>query len=105
VTRKAKEFGLIIVLKGHQNIVSDGEDTFVIERTTPSMTVGGTGDILSGLITGFRTKYGSLHSCLLGLFFNGLAGIRISDKIGSHMVASDLLTELPYVMKEYDKIK
>ena len=105
VTRKAKEFGLIIVLKGHQNIVSDGEDTFVIERTTPSMTVGGTGDILSGLITGFRTKYGSLHSCLLGLFFNGLAGLRISDKIGSHMVASDLLTELPYVMKEYDKIK
>ena len=105
VTRKAKEFGLIIVLKGHQNIVSDGEDTFVIERTTPSMTVGGTGDILSGLITGFRTKYGSLHSCLLGLFFNGLAGLRIADKIGSHMVASDLLTELPYVMKEYDKIK
>jgi ADP-dependent NAD(P)H-hydrate dehydratase len=105
VTRKAKEFGLIVVLKGHQNIVSDGEDTFVIERTTPSMTVGGTGDILSGLITGFRTKYGSLHSCLLGLFFNGLAGLRISDKIGSHMVASDLLTELPYVMKEYDKIK
>ena len=105
VTRKAKEFGLIIVLKGHQNIVSDGEDTFVIERTTPSMTVGGTGDILSGLITGFRTKYGSLHSCLLGLFFNGLAGLRVSDKIGSHMVASDLLTELPYVMKEYDKIK
>ena len=105
VTGKAKEFGLIIVLKGHQNIVSDGENAFVIERTTPSMTVGGTGDILSGLITGFRTKYGSLHSCLLGLFFNGQAGLRISDKIGSHMVASDLLTELPYVMKEYDKIK
>jgi NAD(P)H-hydrate epimerase len=105
VKRKAKEFGLIIVLKGHQNIVSDGEDNFVIERTTPSMTVGGTGDVLSGLITGFRTKYASLHSCLLGLFFNGLAGLRISDKIGSHMVASDLLTELPYVMKEYDKIK
>lgn len=104
VTRKAKEFGLIIVLKGHQNIVSDGEDTFVIERTTPSMTVGGTGDILSGLITGFRTKYGSLHSCLLGLFFNGQAGLRISGRIGSHMVASDLLTELPYVMKDYDKI-
>ena len=105
VSRKAKEFGLIIVLKGYQNIVSDGESTFVIERTTPSMTVGGTGDILSGLITGFRTKYGSVDSCLLGLFFNGKAGLRLSSKIGFHMLASDLLTELPYIMKEYDIIE
>ncbi|WP_458718775.1 NAD(P)H-hydrate dehydratase [Candidatus Nitrosocosmicus sp. R] len=104
VYRKAKEFGLIIVLKGYQNIISDGESTFVIERTTPSMTVGGTGDILSGLITGFRTKYGSVDSCLLGLFFNGKAGLRLSKKIGFHMLASDLLTELPYIMKEYDII-
>jgi NAD(P)H-hydrate epimerase len=104
VSRKAKEFGLIIVLKGYQNIVSDGVSTFVLERTTPSMTVGGTGDILSGLITGFRTKYGPLHSCLLGLFFNGKAASRLSNKIGFHMLASDLLTELPYVMKEYDTI-
>ncbi len=104
VSRKAKEFDLIIVLKGYQNIVSDGVRTFVIERATPSMTVGGTGDILSGLITGFRTKYGSLHSCLLGLFFNGKAASRLSNKIGFHMLASDLLTELPYVMKEYDTI-
>ena len=105
VSRKAKEFGLIIVLKGHQNIVSDGESTFVIERTTPAMTVGGTGDILSGLITGFRTKYASVHSCLLGLFFNGKAGLRLSSRIGFHIIASDLLTELPYIMKEYDIMK
>ena len=105
VSQKAKEFGLIIVLKGYQNIVSDGESTYVIERSTPSMTVGGTGDILSGLITGFRTKYGSVHSCLLGLFFNGKAGLRISSKIGFHMLASDLLTELPYIMKEYDTME
>lgn len=104
VSRTAKEFDLIIVLKGYQNIVSDGVSTFVIERATPSMTVGGTGDILSGLITGFRTKYGSLHSCLLGLFFNGKTASRLSSKIGFHMLASDLLTELPYVMKEYDAI-
>lgn len=105
VSQKAKEFGLIIVLKGYQNIVSDGESTYVIERSTASMTVGGTGDILSGLITGFRTKYGSVHSCLLGLFFNGKAGLRISSKIGFHMLASDLLAELPYIMKEYDTME
>jgi len=104
VSRKAKEFGLTIVLKGYQNIVSDGVSTFVLKRTTPSMTVGGTGDILSGLITGFRTKYESLNSSLLGLFFNGKAALRLSNKIGLHMLASDLLTELPFVMKEYDTI-
>lgn len=104
VTKKAKEHGLVITLKGFWNIVSDGDQTFVSQRTTPAMTVGGTGDILSGLVAGYLTKYDSIHACILGLYFNGLAGLNIFNKLGLHMVASDLLAELPSVMKDFDKI-
>lgn len=104
VTKKAKEYGLIITLKGFWNIVSDGEKVYVIQRTTPSMTVGGTGDILSGLVAGYLTKYEPAHACVLGLYFNGIAGLNLYSKVGLHMTASDLLSELPVVMKDYDVI-
>jgi ADP-dependent NAD(P)H-hydrate dehydratase len=104
VMKKAKEFGIVIVLKGYWNIISDGEQISVIERTTPSMTVGGSGDVLSGLISGFLTKNNAFESSILGLFFNGLAAISLYNKIGLHLKASDLLEELPLVMKDFDKL-
>src|SRR6185437_3336455 len=87
VIKKAREYGIVIVLKGYWNIVSDGERICVIERSTPSMTVGGTGDILSGLISGFLTKNDSFESSILGLFFNGLAGLNLYNKLGLHLMA------------------
>ncbi len=101
---KSKEYGIVIVLKGYWNIISDGDNVTVIDRTTPAMTIGGTGDILSGLIAGFLTKNNPFESSILGLYFNGLAGLKLFDKYGLHIVASDLLNELPIVMKSYDKI-
>ncbi|MER5176272.1 MAG: NAD(P)H-hydrate dehydratase [Candidatus Nitrosocosmicus sp.] len=104
VMKKAKEYGIVIVLKGYWNIVSDGEQISVIERTTPSMTVGGTGDVLSGLISGFLTKNSSFESAILGLFFNGLAGANLYNKLGLHLMASNLLEELPLVLKDFDTL-
>jgi ADP-dependent NAD(P)H-hydrate dehydratase len=104
VVKKAKEYGIVVVLKGYWNVVSDGEQVSVIERTTPSMTVGGTGDVLAGLIAGYLTKNTSFDSSILGLFFNGLAGLNLFNKLGLHLMASNFLEELPLVMKEFDII-
>lgn len=102
VSKKAKEYGIVVVLKGYNNIISDGNQNFIIPRTTPAMTVGGTGDILSGLIAGFYTKYNAIESSILGLYFNGLAALRAYSKFGLHIMASDILTELPVVIKKFD---
>ena len=104
VISKSKEYGIVIVLKGFWNIVADGDNVTVIDRTTPAMTIGGTGDILSGLIAGFLTKNNPFESSILGLYFNGLAALHVFDKYGLHILASDLLNELSIVMKPYDKI-
>lgn len=104
VVNKSQEYGIIIVLKGYWNIISDGNNTTVIDRTTPAMTIGGTGDILSGLIAGFLAKNNPFESAILGVYFNGLAAGKLFDKFGLHILSSDILKELPIVMKPFDKI-
>jgi len=70
------------------------------------MTVGGTGDILSGIIAGMLARNrNALESAVICAYFNGLAGTSTQKKLGSHMTATDLLDALPAVLKSFDKIK
>lgn len=107
VQTAAKDYGITIVLKGSVNIISDGisEHTAVIKRSTPAMTVGGMGDVLSGLTVGLLTKYSSFNASILGVFLNGVAASLAYERVGLHMVASDLIEDLPNAMKPFDLIK
>ncbi|MGB6671071.1 MAG: NAD(P)H-hydrate dehydratase [Candidatus Nitrosopolaris sp.] len=107
VQTAAQDYGITIVLKGSVNIISDGisEHTAVIKRSTPAMTVGGMGDVLSGLTVGLLTKYSSFNASILGVFLNGVAASLAYERVGLHMVASDLIEDLPNAMKPFDLIK
>jgi NAD(P)H-hydrate epimerase len=107
VQTAAKDYGITIVLKGSVNIISDGvgEHTAVIKRSTPAMTVGGMGDILSGLTAGLLTKYSSFNASILGVFLNGVAASLAYERVGLHMVATDVMEDLPNAMKPFDLIK
>lgn len=107
VQTAAKDYGITIVLKGAVNIISDGvsENTAVIKRSTPAMTVGGMGDILSGLTVGLLTKYSSFNASILGVFLNGVAASLAYERVGLHMVATDVIEDLPNAMKPFDLIK
>ena len=100
----AKDYRITIVLKGSVNIISDGEHTALIKRSTPAMTVGGMGDILSGLIVGLLTKYTSLNASILGVYLNGVAANLAYERVGLHLVATDVIEDLPNAMKPFDKI-
>jgi ADP-dependent NAD(P)H-hydrate dehydratase len=108
ISRLSEKYGITIVLKGFTNFISSffNKDLHVslVNRTTPAMTVGGCGDVLSGLISGFLTKLSSFDASVLGIYFNGLAASEVYDQVGLHMVATDLLEKLPDVMKGFDKI-
>ncbi len=103
----AKDYGITIVLKGSVNIISDGvsQQTAVIKRSTPAMTVGGMGDILSGLTAGLLTKYNSLNASILGVYLNGVAASLAYKRVGLHMLATDVIEDLPKAMKPFDLIK
>jgi len=106
VEKFAKEHSVIIILKGSTDIISNGVTTYLNSKNTPGMTVGGTGDILSGIIAGILAQNkDALESAVIAVYFNGLAGAMIQKKFGTHMTATDLLDVLPDVMKSFDKIK
>lgn len=107
VIEMAGKYGITIILKGEYNIIASGTggNVTVIKRSTPAMTVGGTGDVLSGLVGGLLTKLDPFLASITGVYLNGLAALQASKRLGLHLLATDLIDNLPYVMKKFDKIK
>lgn len=105
VEKYAKNHGITILLKGQIDIISNGKTTYLYEKKIPAMTVGGTGDVLSGLVAGMLSKSRNTLECAAAAaFINGLAGKSAQKKLGLHLTSTDLLDEIPYVMKPFDKI-
>ena len=105
VETNAKKNGITILLKGTTDIISNGTTTYIYEKKIPAMTVGGTGDVLSGLVAGLLAKNrNSLQAAAAASFINGLAGKSVQKKLGLHMTSMDLLDEIPYSMKPFDNI-
>ena len=105
VEKYAKNHGITILLKGPIDIISNGKITYLYEKKIPAMTVGGTGDVLSGLVAGLLSKSRNTLECAAAAaFINGLAGKSAQKKLGLHLTSTDILDEIPYVMKPFDKI-
>ena len=105
VEENALKHGITVLLKGSTDIVSDGKITYLCEKNTPAMTVGGTGDVLSGLVAGLlSTNRNSLESAAAASYICGLAGKEVQEKLGFHMTSMDLINSLPSVMKPFDRI-
>ena len=106
VIQNASKFGLTIVLKGSLNIISNGEGKVAkIRRKTPAMTIGGTGDILDGVLATLFTKMNAFDASVLAVHFNGQAAFTAYEEMGLHIIATDILNNLPRVMKNYDAIE
>jgi ADP-dependent NAD(P)H-hydrate dehydratase len=105
IQKCAKQYRIVILLKGWIDIISDGERVGINRTHNCAMTVGGTGDILTGVVAGLLTKVKPFEASLLGSYFNGVAGNLAYKRVGLHLAATDLLEELPKAMKPFDKIK
>ena len=106
VEKYAKEHSLTILLKGPTDIVSDGQTTYLNVKNTPAMTVGGTGDVLSGLVAGMLSKnHNSIEAAAAAVFVNGKAGMLAQKKHGLHIVATDLLEFISDAIKPFDRVK
>lgn len=101
----ASKLSVTILLKGHYDIVSNGERTKVNRTGNPGMTVGGTGDVLTG-IAGAFLAWGneSFEAAAAAAFLNGSVGDYVSTFKGYHLLASDLVSALPTMMARYDDV-
>lgn len=102
VKKLAKELKTTILLKGNTDIISDGNKIYLNKTGTPYMTKGGTGDTLAGIVGALLArKVKPFESAWCGAYINGKAGELASKKFGEGLLASDLLNEIPNVIKEY----
>jgi hydroxyethylthiazole kinase-like uncharacterized protein yjeF len=101
VQKTAAELGAIILLKGPVDIISN-EKHFKLNFTgNPGMTVGGTGDVLSGIAGTFLTqRIDPFEAAVAGAFVNGAAGDFVFEEKGYHMVATDLISWIPRVLND-----
>lgn len=105
VKKNAKEHGITILLKGSTDVISNGSTTYLYKKNIPAMTVGGTGDVLSGLVAGLLSKNRNPLECAAAAaYINGLAGKMAQKKLGLHITSTDVLNEISTVMKPFDKI-
>ena len=106
VEKHARENGVTILLKGPTDVISDGKQTFLNPKNLAAMTVGGTGDVLSGVVAAMLCKNKDpVKAASAAAFVNGKAGYLAQKKYGLHIVATDLLDFIPFAMKPFDKVK
>lgn len=100
VTRMAKEFGITVLLKGPIDIVSDGVRTVEILGGNAGMTKGGTGDVLAGLVASLYAKNNAFLSACSASYINKKAGESLGEKVGLYFNATDLVNEIPHILKD-----
>ena len=97
----AKELKCIVVLKGNETIITDGEVAFKNTTGNPGMAVGGSGDVLAGMITSLLgQQLPILQATACAVWLHGAAGDICAEKLGQYcMLPSDILDALPRLMK------
>lgn len=86
-----------LVLKGAHTCITTPDGTAYFNSTgNPGMATGGSGDVLTGIITGLMAQgYESLEAALLGVFLHGAAGDMAAEKLGeSGLIATDIIDQI-----------
>ncbi|MCS7133039.1 MAG: NAD(P)H-hydrate dehydratase [Aigarchaeota archaeon] len=105
VMESAKRIKVTILLKGRVDIISDGVEAAINRTGSPAMTTGGTGDVLSGIVAAFLAwGLDPFKAAASAAWINGKAGELAASRMGLHIIATDLIDEIPEVMKKFDRI-
>lgn len=101
VAEAARKLGGIVLLKGEVDVISDGEYTRYNWTGNPGMTVGGTGDVLTGLVGGYLSQGANpFYAACTSAYLNGRAGDNVNEKKGYHIMPEDLIGEIPGIIED-----
>jgi NAD(P)H-hydrate epimerase len=102
--KAALEFNTVILLKGPVDVVVHPDGRYKLNRTgVPAMTVGGTGDVLTGIAAALLARgHSAFHAASAAAYISGSAGERAYGEIGNHITATDCIANIPCAMDEYD---
>lgn len=94
VERASLKFGCVVVLKGHEDIISDGKKTVLNKTGNPYMTKGGTGDVLAGVCGALLARgVGAFDAAVVATYICGAAGDAAATH-GESLLATDVINEI-----------
>ena len=97
----ALDLGCIVLLKGHRTCITDGITDYLNQTGNPGMAVGGSGDVLSGIIVSLLGQgIAPLEAAAVGAWLHGAAGDLCAEELGQYgMLPTDMLNALPRLLK------
>lgn len=96
----AKKHKLILVLKSENTLVTDGNKLYINEIGNPGMATAGSGDVLTGVISGILHKLEPFDAAKLGVYMHSLAGdLAAEDLSEDSLIASDIIAYLPKAIR------
>jgi NAD(P)H-hydrate epimerase len=97
----AEELGIIVLLKGHETVITDGKAGYLNSTGNPGMATGGSGDVLAGILVSLLGQgLAPLEAASCAAWLHGAAGDICAAEIGQYgMLPSDLVEILPRLLK------
>lgn len=97
----AKDLDCIVLLKGFRTVITDGITVYRNTTGNPGMAVGGSGDLLAGILVSLLgQKLPPLQAAACAAWLHGRAGDICAEQIGQYgMLPSDMLQMLPGLLK------
>lgn len=97
----ALDLGVVVLLKGHRTVITDGRKSYVNTTGNPGMATGGSGDVLAGVITSLLGQgVAPLEAAACGAWLHGAAGDICAREIGQYgMLPTDMVNVLPRLLK------
>ena len=104
-TNFAREYGVIVVLKGKNTIITDGDKLYVNPTGNSGMAKGGSGDVLSGIIASLMAQgVALLEAACVGVYIHGLAGDLAAQMFSkTSMLPRDIIECLPQIFKTIEE--
>ncbi|MGC8586768.1 MAG: NAD(P)H-hydrate epimerase [Candidatus Micrarchaeia archaeon] len=102
----SKRTGICILLKGHNTVITDGKMLKINMASSSVLGKMGTGDVLSGIIGAYASMGAKpFRAAAAGAYLHMRAGEMLAIEKGYHIVASDLIDQIPRIAKEFDRIE
>jgi NAD(P)H-hydrate epimerase len=99
----ARSHSCVLLLKGRETVVTDGHRLKVNKTGNPGLATAGSGDVLSGLIGALLAQGNDpFYAAAAGAFMHGAAGDLAVKSKGFHLLATDIINEIPAVLRQFD---
>ncbi|WGI17933.1 NAD(P)H-hydrate dehydratase [Methanonatronarchaeum sp. AMET-Sl] len=103
IEKNAEKYSCTILKKGPTDIITDGKNTKQNPAGTPEMTVGGTGDVLAGIVGALLSQNTEkpYRAAVAGAFITGKTGEKTTEQKGTGLLPTDIIENIPQIMKKY----